>query len=89
MNTDYVVLIVLGSVIGLLSGTLLAITKMYNKQVLELTKALMSKNLTDYTVNTTAVSKEMDPIEEPDIVPAEQMTDSEFDHIIKEQLNGQ
>lgn len=84
---DNIILIILGLIIGALLGTLLAITKMYNRQVIELTKALMAKSLTDYTVNTV-VDKEEGESTQEEIVPAEHMTDEEFDRQIKEQLNG-
>lgn len=79
--------IVLSVVIGALLGTMLALIRMYNKQIMELNKALMAKSLADYTVSTIPVVKD-EPKEEVEIIPAEQMTDEEFDHIIEEQLNA-
>ena len=89
MNQFSIAFIVLGILIGCLLGTMLALIKGYNKQILELTKALIAKNLTDYTVNTVVdKDKGESTQEESDVIPAEHMTDEEFDHSIKEQLNG-
>jgi hypothetical protein len=89
MNPFTIAFIAFGVVVGLLVGALLAIVKTYNKQLIELHKLLMAKSLTDYAVNTPIEKKKEDKKEETtDIIPAEQMTDAEFDHIIKEQVDG-
>ena len=89
MNPFSIAFIVFGILIGCLLGTMLALIKGYNKQILELTKALIAKNLTDYTINTVVdKDKGEGTQEESDVIPAEHMTDEEFDRQIKEQLNG-
>lgn len=88
MNPFSIAFIVFGILIGCLLGTMLALIKGYNRQILELTKALIAKNLTDYTINTIVDKDKGESTQEEEIVPTEQMTDEEFDRQIKEQLNG-
>lgn len=56
------------------------------KERKDLLRAIMSKNLTEYTASEI-IKKEVVEQKPPDLVPVEQASDKEFDKLIKQQLN--
>lgn len=63
-------------------------TKETNKQIMELTKAVMAKDLTDYTINKTVEDQEVVETPEPDAVLSDQADERLFDKMIKDQANS-
>jgi hypothetical protein len=55
------------------------------KERKDLIKAIMSKNLTEYSINDKMVVKEKE-IKQPDFIPAETLDDKQFDQMIKQQI---
>jgi len=55
------------------------------KERKDLIKAIMSKNLTEYSINDKMVVKEKE-IKQPDFVPAETLDDKQFEQMIKQQI---
>ena len=55
------------------------------KERKDLIKAIMSKNLTEYSINDKMVVKEKE-VKQPDFVPAETLDDKQFEQMIKQQI---
>ena len=55
------------------------------KERKDLIKAIMSKNLTEYSINDKMVVKEKE-VKQPDFVPAETLDDKQFEEMIKQQI---
>lgn len=62
------------------------LTKSHQDQVHELTKAIIAKNLTDFTTSAIIEKDTSKPVKEvePDVIPLEQADDKLFDEAIRQ-----
>ena len=60
-----------------------------NKQMMELTKAVMAKDLTDYTLNKSIEEQEVTETIPNEFVPVEEADERLFDKMIKRQAGGE
>ena len=86
MNQVIIFISILGGVNILLVISLLMLVKSFTISLQSLIKALLAKDLGEYTAAITPVKKKEQPKE--DIVISDVMTEDEFNKQIERELNG-